>query len=124
MQFGFLFYLLSLCTQDRFSPDLSKAYKMLWKSAVPSKFIVFGWKVLHRRIVPKVALQHRGILLANVATGCVFCSIVDKDSDNFLFSFSFAYIYKVWTHIYSWMGVAGAYPNRIYSWKNVRISFG
>lgn len=92
MQFGFLFYLLNLCTQDRVAPEHSKAYKMLWKSAVPSKFIVFGWKVLHRSVVPKVALQHRGILLANVAKGCVFCSIVDEGSDNFLFPFSFAYV--------------------------------
>jgi len=91
MQFGFLLYLLNLCTQDRVAPDHSKAYKLLWKSAVASKFIVFGWKVLHRRIAPKVALRHIGIFLANVATGCVFCSIVDEDSENVLFSFSFAY---------------------------------
>jgi hypothetical protein len=50
------------------------AIKKLWKIDIPSKVLVFGWRLLLARLPTRSALNHRGILLHPRDLSYVFCS--------------------------------------------------
>jgi hypothetical protein len=48
--------------------------KMLWKTNVPSKVSIFGWRLLLEKLPTKDALFHKGVLTVNQERCCAFCS--------------------------------------------------
>ncbi|KAK2418965.1 hypothetical protein QL285_041111 [Trifolium repens] len=87
--------LLSRCMQDHLSKQLRKAIHLLWKFSAPSKILVFGWRVLQRRIATMDALQMRGILGHNCDLLCVFSRCEAEICDHLFLSCPIAKINKI-----------------------------
>jgi hypothetical protein len=82
--------------------NILAAIKILWRNDVPSKVLVFGWRLLLDRLPTRSALNHRGILLNSFDLTCVFCSLNLEDSSHLFFSCQF--VKRIWAAISSWIG--------------------
>jgi hypothetical protein len=78
------------------------AVKKLWKIDIPSKVLVFGWRLLLERLPTRSALNHRGILHHSQDLSCAFCSQQAEDIDHLFFICSFSK--SVWVQISNWVG--------------------
>jgi hypothetical protein len=65
--------LLNLLPVETMEENLLVAFKKLWRSDVPSKINVFGWRLLLNRFPTRAALNRRGILLNLDDLYCVLC---------------------------------------------------
>ncbi|XP_058770110.1 uncharacterized protein LOC131643803 [Vicia villosa] len=74
-----------------------------WKSHVPSKIKVFGWRVLHNRLPSKDQLVKRGIINNSQDKWCVLCMEEVKDLNHLLFKCGVSL--KVWSGIFAWLGL-------------------
>ncbi|XP_058726970.1 uncharacterized protein LOC131598375 [Vicia villosa] len=97
-----------LSLRDRLEEDTVEANKttalnLIWKSQIPSKLKVFGWRVLLDRLPSKIQLARRGIILNEQDKMCVFCGTELEDLDHVLFSCSFSK--NVWNNIGSWLQI-------------------
>jgi hypothetical protein len=81
---------------------LLAAIKKLWRVDVPSKFLVFGWRLILDRLPTRSALNHRGILLNHNDLSCVFYSLNVEDRGHLFFGCQFTL--GVWTAISNWIG--------------------
>jgi hypothetical protein len=99
--------LQSRCGNSSYSVALERACRQLWRCSVPSKFLVHGWRVLHKRLATKDALLDRGIFPNQIDPLCVFCEGATETCNHMLFSCPFAY--GVWLSVYGWLGFDGAY---------------
>jgi hypothetical protein len=69
--------------------DLLMALRKLWKSDIPSKVKVFGWRLLLKKLPTRAALSRRGILDNQHDLRCVFCSLSIEDTTHLFFSCPF-----------------------------------
>jgi hypothetical protein len=76
----------------------------LWKSYVPSKVNVFGWRLLLNRLPTRATLHHCGILTNHHELSCIFCLQQTKDEKHIFFSCPFSK--EVWNKILSWLGTS------------------
>ncbi|CAJ2654228.1 unnamed protein product [Trifolium pratense] len=81
-----------------------EAIQRLWKSDVPSKVNVFGWRLLLNRLPTRTALHHRGILTNHHELSCVFCFQQAEDENHLFFSCPFSK--GVWNKVLSWLGTS------------------
>jgi hypothetical protein len=82
--------------------EMLEVLKSLWKNDLPSKVLVFGWRLLLQRLPTRRALHHRGILHNQQALSCVFCSHHLEDCEHLFFDCSF--IKGVWNLVFQWIG--------------------
>ncbi|PNX80416.1 hypothetical protein L195_g036415, partial [Trifolium pratense] len=82
--------------------NAADAFSRLWKSDVPSKIIVFGWRLLLNRLPTRTALHRRGILSNPFESSCVFCFRHMEDETHLFFSCYFSKV--VWCKVLNWLG--------------------
>ncbi|MCH95961.1 hypothetical protein A2U01_0016944, partial [Trifolium medium] len=81
-------------TDLQFSPTEEGVFRFLWKSKTPSKVTAFVWQLLLDRIPTRYNLQRRGVVLADLNSGCVLCDAVEETSIHLFLHCSFTS--KVW----------------------------
>lgn len=74
--------------------NLSRSLKALWRTSIPSKVVVFVWRLLLERLPTRDALLRRGIISAYHNICCVFCFANDESVSDVFFSCPFAY--NIW----------------------------
>ncbi|XP_058732910.1 uncharacterized protein LOC131604491 [Vicia villosa] len=62
--------------------SFSSLFSCLWKTKVPSRIHLFGWRLIWNRLPTKVELAKRGILVAAQLLKCPLCNRVDEDLDH------------------------------------------
>ncbi|PNX71113.1 pantothenate synthetase [Trifolium pratense] len=82
----------------------AEALSRLWKSDVPSKINVFGWRLLLNRLPTRMALHRRGILSNPFELSCVFCFWHREDGAHLFFSCYFSKV--VWRNVLKWLGLS------------------
>ncbi|XP_058750086.1 uncharacterized protein LOC131623077 [Vicia villosa] len=68
--------------------NLLKALSGLWKTKIPSKFLIFGWRLLLNRLPTKVNLARRKILVYLSLLLCPFCGLEEETSEHLFASCS------------------------------------
>jgi hypothetical protein len=100
-----LYNLLLAARQTKeLNEPLLAALKKLWKSDIPSKILVFGWRLLLNRLPTRAALARRGVLANTNELQCVFCNQNEEDSIHLFFSCPFSQ--GVWNDVSQWIGKA------------------
>ncbi|XP_058749152.1 uncharacterized protein LOC131622125 [Vicia villosa] len=80
-----------------------EAANQIWRTQVPSKVQVFGWKCIQDIIATRDQLDKRGILSNNMLNSCALCN---GDSESVLHLFVLCpFANTVWQHVCSWMGI-------------------
>ncbi|XP_045821935.1 uncharacterized protein LOC123914805 [Trifolium pratense] len=97
-------YLLDLRQVEFQDAHVLEAIQHLWKSDVPSKVNIFGWRVLLNRLLTRAALHHCGILTNHHELSCVFCFLQAEDEKHLFFSCPFSK--GVWNKVLSWLGTS------------------
>jgi hypothetical protein len=97
--------------------DVCASLKILWRNDLPSKVLVFGWRLLLDRLPTKGALNQRGILNNPHDLLCVFCLQHVEDSIHLFCHCSF--VKRVWDLVSNWIGKNAA----AVSCPNVRDHF-
>jgi len=96
--YGLLNSNLSVESQD-------ETFKALWKIKVPSKALVFAWRLTRERLPTKNNLRRR-----NVETNDVSCPFFrSHDEDEAHLFFTCAKILPLWWESLSWVNVMGAF---------------
>jgi hypothetical protein len=83
-------------------PDRLEAIKKLWKNDVPSKVLIFAWRLLLDRLPTRSALHRRGILLNQNDLHCVFCTHLSEEVSHLFFHCPFSK--GVWDSVSNWIG--------------------
>lgn len=65
----------------------------LWKTNIPSKILIFGWRMVHNKIPMKVKLAKREVVIETHNLVCPLCFVDEDDVDHLFISYSIA---KVW----------------------------
>ncbi|XP_058742175.1 uncharacterized protein LOC131614631 [Vicia villosa] len=78
-------------------------FKIIWKSFVPSKIQVLGWRCVIDRLATREQLAKRGILTDSRDKVCVFYFMENETLAHLLLSCPLSRI--VWSIIFSWLGV-------------------
>ncbi|XP_058768043.1 uncharacterized protein LOC131641756 [Vicia villosa] len=89
------------------SADLVNALARLWKTKIPSKFLIFGWKLLLDKLPIKVNLVKRNILLASTEILCPFCGLEEEDLDHLFASCPTTSLW--WTKMCDWIGLGNTF---------------
>lgn len=63
----------SCAVLDHHTADISNAMGTVWKTKVPSKIQVFGWRCIRNMIATKDQLAKRGIIKDDNEKVCLFC---------------------------------------------------
>ncbi|CAJ2634841.1 unnamed protein product [Trifolium pratense] len=96
-------FLLSLNQASTLETKAAEAFTRLWKSDVPSKIIVFGWRLLLNRLPTRMALHRRGVLSNPFELSCVLCLRHREDEAHLFFSCYFSKV--VWCKVFKWLGL-------------------
>lgn len=62
--------------------DKRKIIKKVWWTAIPSKFLVHGWRLLLDRLPTRLLLQQRGVMAYQHSPSCVFFFRHDEDTSH------------------------------------------
>jgi hypothetical protein len=81
-----------------------EAIKDIWRNDVPSKCVVFGWRLLLQRLSTRDALHHRGILHISQDLSCTFCHNMVEDCTYLFFLCPFSKDKNVWEVVFHWLG--------------------
>ncbi|KAH1243657.1 putative ribonuclease H protein [Glycine max] len=85
---------------------LDECYSKLWSIKVPSKVIVFAWRLLRDRLPTRLNLQRRQVQLTDIS--CPFCIIKEEDAAHLFLHCS--KIQPLWWETMSWPNLKGAIP--------------
>jgi hypothetical protein len=94
--------LMDLSSTEALESNTALALKKLWKTKVPSKASIFGWRLLLAKLPTKVALFDKGIITSNFEKCCVFCSTEAEDIQHVFLNCNL--IVQVWNSIFNWLG--------------------
>ena len=83
------------------------AFEELWKLKLPSKFVIFAWRLIRDRLPTRVNLNRRQIQVGELT--CPFCG-GEEESAGHLF-LQCGKIISVWWESLSWVGLSGVFPN-------------
>ncbi|XP_058734304.1 uncharacterized protein LOC131606034 [Vicia villosa] len=86
----------------RLGGSLVKALDHFWKTKIPSKVLVFGWRLLLDKLPTKVNFSKREILSTPIEIVCPFCGLEEEDSDHLFASCSVTFLW--WTKFCDWLG--------------------
>jgi hypothetical protein len=95
-------FLLDSRQSEAIEADVLEAIKKLWRNDLPSKVLVFGWRLLLDRLPTKGALHRRGILINPSELNCIFCHQHLEDNEHLFFNCPV--IISVWESVYHWIG--------------------
>lgn len=84
--------------------DAERIFHKLWQCSVPSKILVFAWRLLQDRLPTREALLKRGVISGTHNDSCVFCFIQRESCSHLFFSCQFSY--AIWVAVYSWLGIS------------------
>ncbi|XP_050891137.1 uncharacterized protein LOC127096632 [Lathyrus oleraceus] len=85
--------------------DCYFALKFVWKSLVPSKIQIFGWRLHFSKLQTKDALVHRGVFIGAHDLVCPFC-LRQEESHSHLFLLC-PISMRVWYLTRAWLGLGG-----------------
>ncbi|XP_058732780.1 uncharacterized protein LOC131604353 [Vicia villosa] len=86
--------------------SFSSLFSQLWKTKVPNRIHLFGWRLIWSIILTKSELAMRGILIVPHLLVCPLCRRVDEDLDHLFLHF---YIVRIWWKKLSiWLGLDDA----------------
>ncbi|XP_058742708.1 uncharacterized protein LOC131615254 [Vicia villosa] len=93
----------SLCVVPDFSLESSfrVAFSSIWKTKVPSRILIFGWRLISNRLPTKVELAKRGILVNPSELRCPFCLNFEEDLNHLFFECSFTN--RWWRNFLYWL---------------------
>ncbi|GAU42970.1 hypothetical protein TSUD_188430 [Trifolium subterraneum] len=108
-----------LCSRQLVDLDQNvlNAINLLWKKEIPSKVLIFAWRLLLERLPTRTALHRRGIILNPQDLHCVFCSSYDEDSAHLFFHCSV--LKRVWEEVFKWFGKS--YQAEADGWNHFNI---
>ncbi|KAK2410047.1 hypothetical protein QL285_045438 [Trifolium repens] len=95
-------FLLDSRQPEAIDADVLEAIKKLWRNDLPSKVLVFGWRLLLDRLPTRRALHRRGILTNSNELNCIFCHQHLEDCEHLFFNCPV--IISVWELVYQWIG--------------------
>lgn len=98
--------LLNLCYEISYDDSVESWATNFWKSLVPSKILVFAWRLLQDHLPTYQELCERGIQLVPLGQCCVFCRN-DEESYNHLF-FLCPLTKRIWYVVMGWLGISFA----------------
>ncbi|XP_058750082.1 uncharacterized protein LOC131623073 [Vicia villosa] len=80
-----------------------EAANQIWRTQVPSKVQVFGWKCIQDRIATRDQLEKRGVQSNNMSN---LCSLCNGDSESILHLFMLCpFVKSVWQQVCSWADI-------------------
>jgi hypothetical protein len=79
------------------------AFRILWKTNVPLKITIFGWRLLLEKLPTREALFAKSIITNNHDRNCVFC-FNSEESIHHIFFDCYASA-TVWKQVFKWMGL-------------------
>ncbi|XP_058750269.1 uncharacterized protein LOC131623286 [Vicia villosa] len=101
--------LMRICQlEDVVEANRLAAINRIWKSSVPSKIKVFGWRFFLNRLPTKDQLAKRNVLHRIEDKLCVLCSVENEDLFHLCFLCSFAR--SVWINIGTWLDISLTEP--------------
>lgn len=77
--------LILKCAENLIEEEQKVLLKALWKSAVPSEFLVHTWQLLLNQLSTRVALEQHGVMTFNQGPSCVFCYRTDEEIEHLFF---------------------------------------
>lgn len=86
-----------------FDDNLLKVLIGFWKTKIPSKVLIFGWRLLLDRITTKVNLAGRKILVELLLLLCPFCGLEEENSEHLFASFTVFLLW--WTKLCDWLRI-------------------
>ncbi|XP_058757673.1 uncharacterized protein LOC131630949 [Vicia villosa] len=66
----------------RLEVDIIRALNRMWKTKLPSKILIFGWRLILNKIPTKAALARRHILTNSNILVCSFCGVEEEDTNH------------------------------------------
>ena len=97
-----------VCREDSLDQQQDGVYEELWKFKLPSKIIIFAWRLIRDRLPTRENLRRRHIQLGD--SRCPFCGI-EEESAGHLFFFC-SKILPIWWESLSWVNLSGVFPNQ------------
>ncbi|CAI8592619.1 unnamed protein product [Vicia faba] len=76
---------------------------MPWKTLVPSKIHVLGWRAIRDRLPTREKLAKRGILTKDIDKVCVFCSLMVESLNRLMVGCPLSRV--VWQKVARWVGM-------------------
>ncbi|XP_058756595.1 uncharacterized protein LOC131629813 [Vicia villosa] len=83
--------------------NLVKALMGLWKTKIPSKVLIFGWRLLLNRIPTKMNLARRNILVDPTLLLCPLCGLDEENADHLFASCTVSL--RWWTIFCDWLRI-------------------
>lgn len=77
--------------------SLTKHFELVWKTPMAPKIAIFSWMLFHRRLTTRDYRLQRQIITADIS----FCPFCTAHEAIFFCSGS----YRVWTMLFSWIGI-------------------
>ena len=81
-------------------------FEEIWKLKIPSKIVVFAWRLFRDRLSTRKNLQRRQVQITDMS--CPFCGSVEEEASH-LFIHCIK-IQPIWWETMSWMNIKGAFP--------------
>lgn len=78
-----------------YGEDTLTTFRLIWKTLVPSKVQVFGWRCVRDKLATSEQLARRGILTDSRDKVCVFCFLEFESLPHLLLSCPFSRIFWV-----------------------------
>ena len=97
----------SVLIQDVSKEAPDEEFKELWKLKVPSKVVVFAWRLLKDRLPTRDNLRRKQIELQDYL--CPFCRIMEESASHLFFHCS--KILPLWWESLSWVNLVGVFPH-------------
>jgi len=91
----------SVLSEDRWGEEEKQVFKNMWKSAAPSKVVVFGWRMLLNRIPTRDNLELRNVLSSEGSSLCVMCNLKVESALHLFVHCDVAC--SVWLKLMSWL---------------------
>ncbi|XP_058762286.1 uncharacterized protein LOC131635664 [Vicia villosa] len=92
-------------SEDVLDTQSKLAFKRIWKTSIPSRLKVFGWRVVLNRIPTKDQLAKRGVIRDGQQQLCTFCQDKVEDLEQLMFNCSISQ--RVWSSICGWLDIKG-----------------
>ncbi|KHN41603.1 hypothetical protein glysoja_038341, partial [Glycine soja] len=88
------------------SNRLKRVMSDIWKLKIPSKSLVFAWRLIRDRLPTRMNLRRQQVVINEVQ--CPFCGDVEEEAAHLFFSYK--KILSIWWESLSWVGVATVLP--------------
>ncbi|KAH1239475.1 putative ribonuclease H protein [Glycine max] len=93
--------------EDLLQEDQDGEFKELWKVKVPSKVIVFAWRLLKDRLPTRDNLRRKHVELQDFM--CPFCRTIEESAGHLFFHCS--KVFPIWCEMLSWVNLVGVFPH-------------